>query len=112
MRPINTFSANQDHLTTPQSIGYARSYPLKSELIVDWGQESRQLIALVKMWFGPELNPSLQITSRMPTTRSPNHVGNVAVYLPYSGWLQLDQSTHFLSIPSLSAINGPIPLEN
>ena len=35
-------------------------------IIVDWGEKSRQLIALVKMRFGRELNPGLQITSRMP----------------------------------------------
>ena len=28
-RQFDTFSANQDRLTTPQSIGYARSYPLR-----------------------------------------------------------------------------------
>ena len=43
-RQLNCLT-NQDRLTTPQSIGYVRSYPLKSELIVVIGEESGQLIA-------------------------------------------------------------------
>ena len=35
-------------------------------ITVDWGEESGQVIAWVKMWFGRELNPGLQTTSRMP----------------------------------------------
>ena len=43
----HTFSANQNRLTTPQSIGYARSYPLREVIIIyiGWEGESRQLIA-------------------------------------------------------------------
>ena len=35
MRPINTSSANQDRLTTPQSIGSARSYPHRELIIIN-----------------------------------------------------------------------------